>query len=118
MATSITLSTREAGGLISEDVIPRLFNITPVERPLIDSIGTGTPATHWKKEFTDKILAAPSAVNTMYENQDLSGLDNSTHGNRYYNLCQPMKKVIKTSQRGRDVKLTYDSDKNFVRLAA
>jgi hypothetical protein len=27
-------------------------------------------------------------------------------------------KVIKTSQRGRDVKLTYDADEKLVRLAA
>ena len=89
MARALDMAAVEAGGLISEDVIPRLFNLSPVERPLIDSIGT-TTAGNYKKEFTDKVLATPSAVNTLYENQDLSGVDDSTYGLRYYNLCQQM----------------------------
>ncbi len=89
MARALDLAAVEAGGLISEDVIPRLFNLSPVERPLIDSIGSGD-ADNMKKEFTDKVLAQPSAVNTLYENQDLSGEDDSSHGLRYYNLCQQM----------------------------
>lgn len=115
MARALDLAAVEAGGLIAEDVIPRLFNITPVERPLIDSIGS-TGASNYKKEFTDKVLAAPSSTNTFYENQDLSSEDDSTHGLRYYNLCQQMGKVIKTSQRGRDVKLTYDADEFLQQL--
>ena len=115
MARALDLAAVEAGGLIAEDVIPRLFNITPVERPLIDSIGSGS-ADHYKKEFTDKVLNAPSSTNTLYENEDLSGKDDSKQGLRYYNLCQQMGKVIKTSQRGRDVKLTYDADEFLQQL--
>jgi hypothetical protein len=115
MATATELAAVEAGGLISEDVFPRLFNLTPVERPFIDSVGS-TSAKNYKKEFTDKVLAQPSSTNTLYENQDLSGVDDSRHGLRYYNLCQQMGKVIKTSQRGRDVKLTYDADEFLQQL--
>lgn len=89
MARALDLAAIESGGLISEDVLRRLFLISPVDRPLIDSIGSTTAKNH-KKEFTDKVLAAPSAVNTLYENQDLSGVDNSTHGLRYGNWCQQM----------------------------
>jgi len=115
MATALNLADVEAGGLISEDVIPRLFNISPVERPMIDSIGS-TRAGNFKKEFTDKVLNAPSSTNALHENQDLSGEDDSKHGLRYYNLCQQMGKVIKTSQRGRDVDLTYDADEFLSQL--
>jgi hypothetical protein len=115
MATAIELAAVESGGIISDDVFPRLFNLTPVERPMIDSIGS-TGAKSYKKEFTDKVLATPSATNTLYENQDLSGVDNSRHGLRYYNLCQQMGKVIKTSQRGRDVETTYDADEFLQQL--
>ena len=62
MSRALDIAAVEAGGLISEDVIPRLFNISPVERPLIDSIGTGS-ADNYKKEFTDKVLSAPSSTN-------------------------------------------------------
>lgn len=115
MARALDLAAVDAGGLISEDVIPRLFDLTPVDRPMIDSIGR-TDAHNMKKEFTDKTLAQPDASNTLYENQDLSAVDDSKHGNRYYNLCQQQGKVIKTSQRGRDVKLTYDADEFLQQL--
>jgi hypothetical protein len=112
---STELSAVESGGLIAEDVIPRLFNLTPVERPLIDSIGT-VDVKSTKKEFIDKILATPSSTNALAENADLSGIDDSKHGLRYYNLCQQMGKVIKTSQRARDVDLVYDADEFLQQL--
>ncbi len=109
MATSLQLRAVEAGGLISEDVIRELFNISPVQRPLIDSIGR-TTAKNTKKEFTDEVLSASSATNTLYENQNLSAVDNSILGQRYYNWCQQEGKVIKSSQRARDIDTTYGED--------
>jgi hypothetical protein len=117
MARALDLAAVDEGGLIAEDVVPRLFDLTPVDRPFIDSIGR-TTADNYKKEFTDKTLAAPDPTNTLYENEPLSTRDDSTHGSRFFNLCQQQGKVIKTSQRGRDVKLTYDADKESVRWAA
>lgn len=115
MATAIEMAAAESGGVISEDVIERLFNITPVERPFVDSIGD-TTADHYKKEFTDKILQPPNANNTYYENQDLSNVVDNNYGKRYYNLCQQMVKSIKMSQRGRDVKTTYNTDEYLQQL--
>jgi hypothetical protein len=63
-----------------------------------------------KKEFTDKVLASPSATNAYYENQALTGVVSNTYGLRYYNYCQQMVKVVKMSQRGRDVDNTYSAD--------
>ena len=105
----------DKGGLVAEDVFPRLFNLSPVDRPLIDSIGS-TTCKNTKKEFTDKTLAKPSSTNSLAENADLSGRDDSRRGLRYYNFCQQMGKVIKTSQRGRDVKTTYDADEFLMQL--
>jgi hypothetical protein len=119
MANTTTRSTDlravEAGGMVAEDVLPRLFNLTPVERPLIDSIGS-TTCKSTKKEFVDKVLATPSSTNALAENADLSAIDNSRQGNRYYNWCQQMGKVIKTSQRARDVDLVYDADEFLQQL--
>lgn len=109
------MAAAESGGVISEDVIQRLFNISPVDRPLIDSAGV-TGAKNYKKEFTDKVLTAPSSTNTLYENQDLSAVDDTHFGSRYYNLCQQMGKSIKMSQRGRDVETTYDTDEYLQQL--
>ena len=116
MSTSIELAAAEAGGLLSEDVIKQLFITSKVERPFLDAIGT-ISAKNTKKEWTDLTHAAASASNTMYENQDLSALADNAYGNRYYNICQPMKKVIKMSQRGRDVETTYGSDEFLKQVA-
>jgi|GEM_PF-1256504 len=115
MARALDLAAVKSGGLISEDIIPRLFNISPVDLPMIDSISSGT-AHNIKKEFTDKVLATPSSTNRLYENQSLATVDNSAHGLRYGNYCQQMGKVIRTSQRGRDVQLTYDDDEFLSQL--
>lgn len=112
---TLELSRVEAAGMVAEDVLPRLFNLTPVERPLIDSIGS-TTCKSVKKEFVDKTLATPSSTNSFAENEDLSAVDDSRQGNRYYNYCQQMGKVIKTSQRARDVDLVYDADEFLQQL--
>ena len=112
---AVDLAAVDKGGLVAEDVIPRLFNLTPVERPMIDAIGS-TDCDSTKKEFVDKVLAKPNSRNTAAENEDLSARNDSRQGHRYYNWCQQMTKVIKTSQRGRDVKLIYDADEFLQQL--
>jgi hypothetical protein len=116
MATDLDLAALPEGGLVSESVISRLFNISPVDRPLIDSIGTGEKPKQRKHEYTDKTLSTPSSTEAFYENQDLSGIDNSKHGNRYGNYCQQQGRVIKTTQRARDSELTYGGDEFLQQL--
>jgi hypothetical protein len=116
MATDLALAAVEEGGLVSESVIKRLFNISPVDRPLVDSIGTGEKPKQRKHEFTDKILDTPSSTEAYYENQDLSGEDDSHHGLRYGNYCQQQGRVIKTTQRARDSELTYGGDEFLQQL--
>lgn len=116
MATSLSMAAVESGGVINEDVISQLFDLSPVDRPFIDAIQEGERCQNTKKEFTDETLATPSSTNTSYENEDLSGNDDSKFGLRYYNWCQQMTKAIKMSQRGRDVKTTYDSDEYLKQL--
>ena len=107
MSTALDMIAVEAGGVVKEDVMKKLFDLSPVDRPCIDSIGTDS-AHNIKKEFTDEVLEVPSAVNTYYENQDLSGEVDNVYGQRYYNLCQQMGKTIKLSQRGQEVDTTYE----------
>ena len=116
MATDVALAAVEEGGLGSESVIKRLFNISPVDRPLVDSIGTGEKPKQRKHEFTDKTLSTPSSTEAFYENQDLSGIDDSTHGFRYGNYCQQQGRVIKTTQRARDSELVYQGDEFLQQL--
>lgn len=106
---ALEMAAVESGGVIAEDVMQELFNLSPVDRPFIDTIGT-TGGTDVKKEFTDKVLAAAVSNNTMYEGQDLSGEDDSGSGLRYYNYHQHMIKVPRVTNRGRAVETTYGTD--------
>jgi len=116
MATDLALAQVEEGGLVKESVISRLFNISPVDRPLIDSIGTGEKAKQRKHEFTDKTLSTPTSTSRYFENQSLADEDDSKHGLRYGNYCQQQGRVIKTTQRARDSELTYGGDEFLQQL--
>lgn len=109
MTTSVDMAGVEAGGVIAEDVMAELFNLSPVDRPCIDSIGT-TSSHNPKKEFTDKELSAASSTNKYYQNQDLTSVDDTNLGLRYGNYHQTMIKSIKMSDLGRESRTTYNED--------
>ena len=115
MTTSVDMVGVEAGGVVSEDVMAELYNLSPVDRPLIDSIGR-TTSHNPLKEFTDKELSAASAANAYYQNQDLSAVDDTNFGLRYGNYHQIMLKSIKMSTQGRASKTTYDEDEYLLHL--
>lgn len=107
---AVDMVAAESGGVVSEDVMRELFNLSPVDRPFIDSIGT-TDGSNPKKEFTDKVLAAASSTaGSVYEGQDLSSVDDTTTGLRYGNYHQNQTKVVDVSNRGRAVDTTYGTD--------
>ena len=109
MTTAVDMVSAESGGVIAEDVMRKLYNLSPVDRPFIDSIGTES-STNPRKEFTDEVLAAASADNAYYENEDLTAVDDNVYGLRYGNFHQNMIKVVKLSMRGRASRTTYDQD--------
>ena len=115
MTTAVDMVAVEAGGVVSEDVMSELYNLSPVDRPLIDSIGS-TTSHNPLKEFTDKELSAASAANAYYQNQDLSAVDDTNFGLRYGNYHQIMLKSIKMSTQGRASKTTYDEDEYLLQL--
>lgn len=107
MSTAAEMIAVEEGGVVKEDVIAKLYNLSKVDLPLIDSIGS-SKAHNVKVEFTDEVLEAPSSTSTFYENQDLSAVDDSVLGLRYFNYCQQDGKVIKLSDRAEAVDTTYN----------
>lgn len=109
MTTALSMAAVESNGVISEDVMNKLYNLSKVDRPFINSIGR-TTAKNTKKEFTDKVLQAASSTNSIYEKQDLTASDDTYAGLRYGNWCQHMAKVPYVSARGRAVETTYGTD--------
>jgi len=98
------------GGLIREDVMNKIWDISKIPLPLTDMIGSDT-ASHPYKEWTTDELAAPNLANARVDGADASGNDTVT-GARVGNHHQISDKVVKVSYRA-DVSNTIGRSKEL-----
>jgi len=88
------------GGLINEDVMQEIWDISNVPLPFTDMIGSGTCKQAYHEWTTDE-LAAPDKTNATIDGDDASGNDSAT-GERLGNHCQIPDKVVQVSTRARN----------------
>jgi hypothetical protein len=88
------------GGLINEDVMQQIWDISKIPLPLTDRIGTDTCGNSYKEWTTDE-LAAPDLTNAVVDGSDASGNDTKT-GARVGNHCQISTKVVRVSTRANE----------------
>jgi hypothetical protein len=100
------------GGLIKEDVMNKIWDISRIPLPFTDMIGTGSAKNEYK-EWTTDVLAAPDVTNAVVDGSDASGNDTAT-GSRVGNHHQISDKVVRVSYRadasdtiGRAKELSY-----------
>ena len=91
-----------AGGLVREDVMDKIFDISRIPLPFSDLIGSTNDVTNSFKEWTLDALAAPDITNAVVDGSDASGNDTSL-GTRVGNRCQISDKVVRVSFRAEDV---------------
>lgn len=87
-----------AGGLVNEDVLQDIWDISQIPLPFTDLVGSGTCKNSYYEWTTDS-LASPDVTNAVVSGSDASGNDAST-GARRGNHCQISDKVIATTERG------------------
>jgi len=99
-------------GLINEDVMQKIWDISKIPLPFQDRIGTDTVKNPYKEWTTDE-LAAPDITNAVVDGSDQTGNDTKT-GARVGNHCQISVKVVQVSTRaqntdniGRSDELSY-----------
>jgi len=109
---SADLKGVQAGGLIREDVMNKIWDISRIPLPFTDMIGTGSAKNEYKEWTTDE-LAAPDVTNAVVDGSDASGNDTKT-GARVGNHHQISDKVVRVSYRadasdtiGRAKELSY-----------
>lgn len=85
------------GGLIREDVMNRIWDISKVPLPFTDMIGSEASKQEYK-EWTLDSLAAPNLNNAAVDGSDASG-NNTVIGTRVGNHHQISTKVVKVSFR-------------------
>jgi hypothetical protein len=107
-----TLKGVVRGGLIREDVMNQIWDISKIPLPFTDAIGTETSGNPYK-EWTTDALAAPNLTNAVIDGSDASG-NNTVTGLRVGNHHQISTKVVRTSFRadssnviGRTKELSY-----------
>jgi len=100
------------GGLIREDVMNKIWDISKIPLPFTDMIGSGSAKNEYKEWTTDE-LAQPDLTNAVIDGADASGNDTAT-GARVGNHHQISDKVVKVSYRadasdtiGRAKELSY-----------
>jgi len=100
------------GGLIREDVMNKIWDISKIPLPFTDMVGTGSAKNEYKEWTTDE-LAAPDVTNAVVDGSDAAGNDTKT-GSRVGNHHQISDKVVRVSYRadasdtiGRAKELSY-----------
>lgn len=109
---SADLKAVTRGGLIREDVMNKIWDISKIPLPFTDMVGTESTSNEYKEWTTDE-LAAPDVTNAVVDGSDASGNDTKT-GARVGNHCQISDKIVRVSYRadasnviGRAKELSY-----------
>lgn len=99
LVTQTTLKGALRGGLVPEDVMNRIWNISAIPLPFTDAVGTDTHGNSYA-EWTKDVLAAPNLANAVVDGADASG-DQNALGTRVGNHSQISIKIVSASTRAR-----------------
>lgn len=94
---SADLKAVKAGGLIREDVMNKIWDISKIPLPFTDLVGSGTHDQEFTEWTTDE-LAKPDLTNAVVDGADATGNDTKT-GARVGNHSQISDKVVRVSYR-------------------
>ena len=94
------LAAVELGGLINEDVLQKIFDISDIPLPFTDMIGKGSHENEYN-EWTMDRLAEPDLTNAVVDGAD-AGVDVSATGIRVANHSQISEKTLRVSTRAQD----------------
>ena len=91
------LKAVKAGGLIREDVMNKIFDISKIPLPFTDMVGSTTAKQEYI-EWTADELAAPNVANAVIDGSDITGNDAAV-GKRVGNHHQISVKAVQVSYR-------------------
>ena len=94
------LAAVNLGGLINEDVMQQIFDISDIALPFTDMIGSGSHDNSFA-EWTMDRLADPDLTNAVVDGAD-AGTDDSSTGIRVANHSQISQKTLRVSTRAQD----------------
>lgn len=98
--SSADLKGIEFGGLINEDVMQQIWDISSIPLPFTDRMGSGS-ADNSYTEWTQDRLDPPNTSNASVDGQDAVGND-AKGGKRVGNQCQISTKQLQVTTRARE----------------
>lgn len=87
-----------SGGLIREDVLDEIYDISDIPTELLDRIGTDSHNNPYA-EWTEDVLAAPDIANKRVSGSDNPGSNNAAVGTRKGNHAQISTKKVEITER-------------------
>jgi hypothetical protein len=100
LVTHAALKGVQRGGLVPEDVMAKIWDISKIPLPLQDLIGTDSHNNEYAEWVKDK-LAAPTLANALIDGSD-APTDSNKLGTRVGNHSQISGKTISASTRARE----------------
>lgn len=111
---AVNLAAVPVGGVIHEDLMDQIFDVSPVDLPFTDSIEKDT-SDNVKKDWVREDLATANPNNARVDGSTSTGNDTRT-GERLANYHQIMSKIVRVSDRGRNVDTVGTSDELIKQL--
>lgn len=98
--TAADIKAIAAGGLINEDVLQKVYDISPTDTPFLDAIGGGSYSSVYH-EVTQDELAAPALANAVIDGSPITAAT-SASGARVGNHGQLTDKTVSVSTVGEE----------------
>ena len=92
------LTGRTFGGLINEDVMQKIWDISRIPLPLLDRVGSGTVSNN-RFAWTIDALAAPTITGQQVDGADTTTITDQASGNRVQNFTEERVRVVQVSTR-------------------
>jgi len=102
------LALQPVGGLVNEDVMQAIYDLSPEDKPFSDAIGTRSDSNAYV-EWIAETLEAANPDNARIDGSD-STANETRLGNRFGNYHQLATKTVQVSDRGRNVDTIGSSD--------
>lgn len=97
------------GGQIHEDLMDKIYDVSPVDLPFTDAIGRMDSTAH-EKSWVREALAAADEDNFRIDGSSSALLNNTVVGERLSTFHQISTKTVRVSDRGRNVNTVDTSD--------
>lgn len=98
----VNLSGVAVGGQIREDLMNRIWDISPTDLPFTDSIGRMDSTAHLL-EWVREALEAANQDNARIDGSSSAGIDDTVTGERLANYHQIGTKTVRVSDRARNI---------------